>query len=164
MEAAVFKAKSFKVGWMRGKTFITTHAEFIPGEHYGGLPAPYKVQLMQFDYEDRESEIQPEEVMILYSNANTCNNTFILQSIIQSLVLMQQQCDVEIDADGCPSLYLINPLHFAIEQQKLADRIASEDPTNAQNQFFKHVWNLFIALWGPDDNSPSSRRKLFSNW
>lgn len=64
---------------------------------------------------------------------------------------------------GVPLFRLAYPHKFVKQQIALAEELALRNPSK-ENSYFKNVWSLCWALFGPMRNSQSNRMVYFNKW
>lgn len=81
---------------------------------------------------------------------------------MNSLEIFQEECDVVMDK-GVPLFRLTYPHKFVKQQIVLAMELVSKD-SSKESVYFKNIWGLCWALFGPMRNSQSNRMVYFNKW
>lgn len=146
MDMAVFKGRSFKVGWGRGVTFTTvTTPTSLFGPHVINERCTY-----------RPGAIMRLEIGNVASNYQKMN-------LEKHLQIMFEESSIQIDSSEVPLFVVNKGFRCLLRHQDVAARLDEEDYTEPLS-YYRQVWNLCLALWGPNSATATDRREQFSQW
>lgn len=80
----------------------------------------------------------------------------------QHLKAVFEESTITIDKFGIPLFTVKENYKLLIQYQNIANSLNEDNMRTAS--YYTEVWNLCLALWGPNATSPTSRCALFSKW
>ncbi|KAF2897029.1 hypothetical protein ILUMI_09145 [Ignelater luminosus] len=136
MDMALFKAKSFKIGWGPKCSFFILNIKLDLNSH-----KEYNISTMEIENQ----------------SSNCC-----MMNLEQHLKAVFEESTITIDKSGIPLFTVNENYNLLIQHQDIASSLNENNMKTAS--YYAEVWKLCLALWGPNATSPTSRRALFSNW
>ncbi|KRT79838.1 hypothetical protein AMK59_6792, partial [Oryctes borbonicus] len=139
MDMALFKGRSFKVGWGKGMTLTTVTNGLIDGENTAAIRG--RIQILDVTIMDYDP---------------------LLESLPEHLGVVLETSDVKI-VDGVPFASVKNPKLAMACHQKIAQQNFLKDSDQKRMCYYKEVWDLVSALWS-DLPWDGNRREELSGW
>ncbi|CAH0549490.1 unnamed protein product [Brassicogethes aeneus] len=135
MDMAVFKGKSFKIGWSKGFNFCQLKSR---GEVSG------EIEFCALKFKD-DGHFDP---------LNEC--------LADSLKIVLEESTYEL-TDNIPTFRIKKGKNYLLKQAELFDRLRTKF-NRSESRYLASVWQLCLALWGPGENTWHHRRYLLSEW
>ncbi|CAG9854284.1 unnamed protein product [Phyllotreta striolata] len=135
-DLALFKGKSFKVGWSKGFRFYN-----VVQKQEGGT------ELVLSDIRcGSAKKFEPKEEILK-----------------DSLEIVLEESTFTLDLNQIPTYKIIKNHSYLKKQMKLFEKLLKEYD-NKETRYLHSIWTLADALWGPTENTPWNRRHLLSEW
>ncbi|KAF7286165.1 hypothetical protein GWI33_007127 [Rhynchophorus ferrugineus] len=135
VDMGLFKGKSFKVGWSKGYSFLST---------------------------DTEDKVLSSELLLKEFDASPDFDP-LKDVLTDSLKVVLDQSTYHLSSSKIPIFNILKTDTYLKCQTEIFEKLSLQYNSVRVN-YLHSVWTLCTALWGPSENSVANRRHLLTEW